>query len=239
MSRKTLALLEPNRRQMPSYRVFVNGGRVGPDAPEEFRRSEAARSVRMFLIPLGVELTDADVPRYLVTDAMVDRYLSIEPPRFRATTDYDSIIESIEHSYVLGLYFSALSSAVVTMERLLNIARIELHKEVPTKIGKLWGKGPLNEWEGNIEALESWGYLVPDLATELRRLFGVRCQYLHSGDISSLQVDVLAAIKGAYALIGCLIGFPPHLFTCADGKIVCLNPADPLVKVFYPVVEPT
>lgn len=221
---------------MPSYRVFVKGGRVGPEAPEELRRSEAARAVRMFLVPLGVAMTDADVPAYLVTDAMVDRYLAIEPPWLRATTDYDTIIESIEHSYVLGLYFSALSSAVVATERLLNIARIELHKEVPTKIGKLWAKGPLNEWEGNIEALESWGYLDPTLATELRRLFGVRCQYLHSGDISSLQADALAAIKGAYELIGCLIGFPPRLFTFQDGRLVCLNPEDPLVKVFYPVI---
>jgi hypothetical protein len=222
---------------MPSYRVYINGGRVGPEEPEGLRRSEAARSVRMFLVPLGAELTDADVPAYLVTDAMVDRYLAIEPPRLRATTDYDMIIESIEHSYVLGLYFSALSSAVVTIERLLNIVRIELHKVVPTKIAKLWGKGPLNEWEGNIEALESWGYLEPDLATELRRLFGIRCQYLHSGDISSLQVDVLAAVKGAYALMDHLIGFPPRLFTFENGKLVCLNPEDPLVKVFYPVVE--
>jgi hypothetical protein len=79
--------------------------------------------------------------------------------------------------------------------------------------------------------------LEPDLATELRRLFGVRCQYLHSGDISSLQVDVLAAIKGAYSLMDHLIGFPPRLFTFENGKLVCLNTEDPLVKVFYPVVE--
>jgi hypothetical protein len=191
----------------------------------------------MFLVPESVEMTDDDVPAHLVTDAMVDRYLAIEPPRLRATTDYDSIIESIEHSYVLGLYFPALSSAVVAIERLLNFARIELHKEVRTKIPSLWNKGALNEWEGNIAALESWGYLEPDLAAELRRLFGIRCQYLHSGDITALRSDALAAIKGAYALIGCLLGFPPRVFTFADGKIVCLNPGDPLVKVFYQVVE--
>jgi hypothetical protein len=66
---------------VPSYRVFINGGRVGPEEPEGLRRSEAARAVRMFLVPLGVELTDADVPAYLVTDPMVDRYVAIKPPR--------------------------------------------------------------------------------------------------------------------------------------------------------------
>ena len=192
----------------------------------------------MFLAPEGVCITDEDIPAHLVTDAMVDRYLEIEPPLFRTPTEYDSIIEAIEHSYVLGMYFPALSSAVVTTERLLNVARIELHSRVASKIPALWNKGPLNEWEGNIAALEQWQYVEPALGVESRRLFGIRCQYLHSGNITSLRADALAAIKGAYALIGCILGFPSRLFKFADGRIVCLQPTDPLVQAFYhPVSE--
>ena len=63
------------------------------------------------------------VPDYMINDSMIDRYLAIEPPQQRSTTDFDMIVEEIERSYVLGFFFSALSASVVTIERMLNTAR--------------------------------------------------------------------------------------------------------------------
>lgn len=224
---------------MACYIVIVNS-RVGPDADETFRRTEAARTIRIFLAPIGQSFTDSEIPERLVSESMIDRFLAIEPPVFRTPSEYEAIIESIERSYVIGMYFPALAAAVVTIERLLNGARLALHPLVARKIPTLWNKGPLNEWEGNIAALAQWGYIDEELARELRELFEVRCRYLHSGPVAELEADALGAVRGAYALLRCLIGFPSRLFTWGEGAVRCLDPDDPLVKAFYrPVPAPT
>lgn len=222
---------------MCHYQVMLNC-RGLPDADEAFRRPEAARAIRMFLVPDGAGMmTDAQIPEHLVSDPMIDRYLSITPPSIRTPSEYDDIIEVIERSYVLGMYFPALSAAVVTIERLLNGARIALHPHVRPKIKNLWGKGALDSWEENIQALQTWQYLDDKLAQELRELYGVRCRYLHSGSIGGMEADALRAVKGAYALLECLLGFPPRLFQHVADGIQCLNPEDALVRAFYQPVH--
>jgi hypothetical protein len=59
----------------------------------------------------------------------------------------------------------------------------------------------LNEWEGNIAALEKWGYLPVGLPEELRALYTIRCQYLHSGQITSLEADSpVELVEGRYTI---------------------------------------
>jgi hypothetical protein len=208
-----------------------NACRIGDDAR---RRSEARRTIKLFLASNATTpVSDSMVPDYLINDNMVDRFFGIEPPQFRSTTEFDMIIEEIERAYVLGLFFSALSSSVVVIERLLNTARMELHKLVPNKKKRLWGKGPTNDWQPNIDALLEWQYLSTDLAQELSELYDVRCRYLHSGNASGVVVDSLRAVIAAYRLLGEIIGFPPRLFQYGNFGIECLDYNDPLVRVFY------
>src|SRR4029077_8049766 len=101
----------------------------------------------------------------------------------------------IERAYVLGFFFAALSASVVSIERLLNRARIEIHKHIAVKIPELEKKGPLNKWQPNIDALAQWGYLSNGLALELSDLYSLRCRYLHSGGITTVEADSLKAIK--------------------------------------------
>jgi hypothetical protein len=136
-------------------------------------------------------MSDAMVPDHLVTDSMIERFLAIDPPQFRALADFDQIIDEIERSYVLGLFFVALSASVVSIERLLNTARIEIHKYIAVKIPELETKGPLNKWQPNIKALVEWGYLSDGLAQELSDLYSLRCRYLHSGGIMTVEADSL------------------------------------------------
>lgn len=118
-----------------------------------------------------------------VTDQAVARYLTLEPPVAAIIPEFQTIIDELEISYVAGLYFSALSTACVSLERLLNLARAELHPFHPT-IKTLYGKGPINSWHLNIDALEEWRYLDPPLAAELWDISdNVRNHYLHSGSI--------------------------------------------------------
>ena len=201
---------------------------------EARRRAEARRNVKMFLIPRDAAGSDSMVPDYLVSESMINRYLAIEPPQFRGTTKFDAIIEEIERTFVLGMFFSALSAPVVVIERMLNTARIELHKRVSPKIKELWDKGPTNEWQPNIEALVQWKYLGDELAQDLSALYpDVRCKYLHSGSTETVEEDSLRATKAAYQLLKEIIGFPERLFKLGSFGVECLDPSDPLVQVFY------
>jgi hypothetical protein len=147
--------------------------------PREQRRAEATRNVKMLLAPRHAKepISDAMIPDYLVTDAMVERFLEICPPIASVISDFQEVISEIEAAYVRADFFSAVSAACVTIERLLNLARMELHK-YHAVIKELWGKGPLNEWYGNINALCKWGYLDTEFANELTKIFTeIRCKY--------------------------------------------------------------
>jgi len=214
-------------------KVFVNTSRNACQFGDTaHRRAEARRTVKLLLVPRDAPMSDNMVPDYLVTESMIDRFLEIEPPSMRATTEFDAIIEEIERTYVLGAFFSALSASVVTTERLLNKARIELHKLVTPKIKQLWGKAAKTDWQPNINALAQWRYLGEDLASELSAVYEIRCHYLHSGDIATVVPDSLRSIKATYRLLSELIGFPPRLFKVGS-VIECIDPGDPLVQVFY------
>lgn len=215
-------------------RVDLNVGsaRYFPDGP--FRQAEARRSVKMFHVPkdVGGAVPDSSVPDFLVTDSMVARYLELRPPQFRVTTRFDLIISEIERAFVLGQYFSALAASVVTIERMLNDARIQLHEYAGPKLKHLWNKGPLNEWAGNIDALQQWNYLQPGLAEELKTIYEIRCRYLHSAPIDSPEGDSRRCVAAAFALLTEFIGFPKRLFRIGS-EIECLNTSDPLFDVFY------
>jgi len=173
-------------------KVYVNATRnICRHGDEARRRLEARKTIKAFLLPSSAAISDKVASDHLVADSMIDRFLEIEPPVLRCTMNFDLIIEEIERAYVLGLFFAALSTSVVTIERMLNLARIEIHKHVTPKIGELWDKGPTDKWQQNIDALVGWNYVSEELATELSEVYKLRCQYLHSGNISNVRGDAL------------------------------------------------
>ena len=216
------------------FKVNLNIGtaRYLPES-NPFRRVEARKSIKCFHIPKGVGgLVDSLVPDDLVTDAMVNRYLAIRPPLYRITAAFDPIIEEIERTYVLGHTFSSIASSVVATERMLNEARIKLHNHESPKLTKLWGKGPMNDWEPNINALRQWDYIQPSLADELLAVYKIRCSYLHSGSIDTLEVDSPRCVTAAFDVLTEFIGFPERLFQIGS-TIECLDKFHPLFEVFY------
>ena len=219
------------------WQLNVNATHSGLNsiADVPFKRAEAAKHVKLSHAPTDgtLGISDAMVPDYLISEGQIDRFLELDPPVFRVIAEYDAIFDEIERSYILGSYFAALSAAVVTIERILNSVRIELHPHVSPKIKELWGKGATNEWQPNIDALVKWGYLSSDLAGELEELYKLRCNYLHTGTLASLATDAQRAVHDAYKLSKEILGFPPKLFALKSGGITCLNWADPLVQVFY------
>ena len=205
--------------------------------PPVFRKAGAMKEVKMFVVPKALRegIFERDISDKLVSEEMAERYLEINPPVFSLIPDYQSIIEEIEQSYVIGNDFSALSASCVVIERLLNQARIDLHKHHKDMVIKeLWGKGPTNEWYPNIDALKKWGYFKDTFATELSDIYReVRCRYLHCGEIQNLRKDALRAITAAYSLMTIFIGFPEDLFSWMGGAPTCKNEADPRFLEFY------
>jgi hypothetical protein len=188
----------------------------------------------MFLVPADASEAIADrmIPDCLVSESMIDRYLEVTPPVLAVIPEFQEIVKEIERSYVRGDLFSALSAACVSLERLLNLARIKLHKHHP-RINPLWTKGPSDKWDGNIDALNRWGYLETDFARELKSVYkDIRCKYLHSGPIRNLRKDCLRSVNAAYRLVSIFLGFPADLFRLTHA-IECKNTSDPRFIEFY------
>jgi hypothetical protein len=212
--------------------IFLNCGRnIILSMPPPAQKAAAMNDAKMLIIPKALKrgVFDYDIPDKLVSEEMAERYLEITPPVFRLIPDYQSLINDIEQSYVIGNDFSALSASCVVIERLLNHARTGLHK-YHNVIKKLKGKG----WDKSINALKAWGYLDKDFASELSAIYtDVRCQYLHCGEIKCLRRDALRAVTAAYKLMSIFIGFPQDLFSLNGGALTCKNETDPRFLEFY------
>jgi hypothetical protein len=223
-------------KQIP---VFLNCARNAILAMHPaVQKAEAMKDVKMLIVPKALRrgIFDKDIPNVLVSEEMAERYLEITPPVFSLIIpDYQSIVDEIEQSYVIGNDFSALSASCVVIERLLNRARFDLHKHHKDKVvKKLWNKDAVNEWHPNINALREWGYLNDAYASELSGVYrDVRCSYLHSGEIQNMRQDALRAITAAYKLMIIFIGFPEDLFSLINGGLACKNKDDPRFLEFY------
>src|SRR5262245_2038669 len=196
---------------MPSYfTINLNASRNLVRAlPKDKGLAEARRSVKFFLLPQDPMggIADSMIPDHLVSDGMVNRYLEISPPLACVIPEFQLVIDEIERSYVLGMMFSAVSASCVAIERVLNLARIQLHKH-HAKIKDLWNKGASNYWGENIDALAKWGYLEEDFSDELKRIYkDIRCQYLHSGPIADVTIHALKSVKAVYVLLTIFLGF--------------------------------
>jgi len=91
----------------------------------------------------------------------------------------------------------------------------------------------LNAWDGNINALRSWGYLDESFANDLAELYqDVGCRYLHSEAIGDIAADALRGAGMAYKLLEKFLGFPRDLFTFTN-SIECRDTSDPRFLAFY------
>lgn len=217
--------------------LHLNALRSGlPEDAPEIRRREARRLVKGFLAKPegdGMVVIETAVPDHLVTNDMIDRFLELGPPLGAIIPEFQAIINEIEQAYVLRLDFSAVSAACVTIERMLNLARKDLHP-YHWKIKDLWSKGAITDWGKNIDALQRWGYLDDSFAAELKTIGSeIRNTYLHSAPIGDMRKDALRAASSAHRLIELFLGVPGTLFTFQNGGLVCKNEKDPRYIVFY------
>jgi len=219
-------------------KISLNCGRnIILAMPPPLRKAAAMKDAKMLIIAKALKrsISDSDIPDKLVSEEMAERYLEIKPPVFSLIPDYQLVINEIEQSYVIGNDFSALSASCVVIERLLNEARIVLHKHHKDKVVKeLWNKDAVNEWYQNIDALKKWAYLDDTFASALSAIYrDVRCRYLHCGEIQNMRQDALSTITAAYRLLRIFIGFPEDLFSLKNGAISCENETDPRFLEFY------
>jgi hypothetical protein len=222
---------------MPHWNIQLNTTRsflVGLPADQRLAAARPGAKLlalgRIAVLPLVPE----NIPDNLLDDDVVARYVEIDPPwAMPVLPDFQEIVNEIEVAYVTRNDFAALTAACVSIERLLNIARIELHRYLPP-IKKLWNKKASNAWDENIDALHRWGNLDDAFAAELLALYrDVRNRYLHSGPLGDMRADALRSIRAAYRLIGLFLAFPTDLFGFNNGALACNNVNDPRYKAFF------
>jgi hypothetical protein len=97
--------------------------------PVDQRRAEAKREVKMVLVrgQATRAYSDNEIPDFLGTEEAIMRFLEIEPPIAAITPEFQDIVDEIEDTCVAGQFFAAISASCVSIERVLNLARIELH----------------------------------------------------------------------------------------------------------------
>jgi hypothetical protein len=76
------------------------------ELPAERREGEARRAVKMLVLPRKPEsfMTDGDVPDALVTRAMMERYLELDPPFATVNQEFQDVIREIDYTYVHGFF---------------------------------------------------------------------------------------------------------------------------------------
>ncbi|WP_411725270.1 hypothetical protein [Methyloglobulus sp.] len=83
---------------------------------------------------------------------------------------HNKFLEQIRNSYVIGSYYPALMGACALGERILNNMVLlfrNYHKDAP-EYKKLYRQYSFNKWPTAIDALESWGELLPEAAEIFR-----------------------------------------------------------------------
>ena len=94
---------------------------------------------------------------------------------------HNKFLEQIRNAYVIGSYYPALTGACTLGERILNHMIILLrnyHKDTP-EFKKVHSKDSFDNWPRAIDALESWGELLPEAASKFRDLNKIRNRSIH------------------------------------------------------------
>ncbi|HDZ48221.1 hypothetical protein LCGC14_0209770 [marine sediment metagenome] len=105
--------------------------------------------------------------------------LKLKP--FSVAAFHNKFLEQIRNSFVVGGYYPALTGSCALGERILNhmvLLLRDYHKESP-EYKKLYRKQSFDYWPVAIDALESWGELLPEAAEKLRDLNDKRNHAIH------------------------------------------------------------
>lgn len=162
---------------------------------------------------------------------------------FSVSAFHNKFLEQIRNAYVTGGYYPALTGACALGERILNhlILLLRDYHNTSPEYKKVYRKQSFDYWPVAIDALESWGELLPEAATKFRVLHDKRNRAIHfnpeiDDNDKELALEAIHLIQDIVSIQFSAFGTQPWYF-CIPGEMYIKKEWEdkPLIKhVFIP-----
>lgn len=176
-------------------------------------------------------------------DIKVMNFIDLKFKPFSVAAFHNKFLEQIRNSYVVGSYYPALTGACALGERILNhmvLLLRDYHKDAP-EYKKLYRKQSFDYWPLAIDALESWGELLPEAADKFRDLNEKRNRAIHFNpetdhNDKGLALEAIHLVQDIVNIQFAAFGTQPWYF-CIPGEMYIKKEWEekPLIKhIFIP-----
>lgn len=170
-------------------------------------------------------------------DEKYNRFMEFDTPNIRLITEYNSILIEIEHSYISGHYYPALTAACCLGERILNILILKLrdyyrgHKLYK----RVHGKESFQDWYEAINTLKEWDVIDDKLKEQYEKLAELRNDSIHLKEIGDFKDRALTALKSIMFITDRLFGLQSNVFFWCPGELYIRKDKEnlPIVKEFF------
>ncbi|MCA9124441.1 MAG: hypothetical protein H6822_33855 [Planctomycetaceae bacterium] len=155
---------------------------------------------------------------------------------------HNRFFEQARIAFITGAYYPALAGTCALGERILNHLVLTLRDDFKAspEYKRIYSKDSFDNWDTAIDALASWGVLLPEVADEFRTLKDMRNKSLHfrpEVDTNDREL-ALEAIKSLSSIIGTqfsAFGPQPWFIKSIPGEIYIrkASETDPFIKHVY------
>jgi len=176
-------------------------------------------------------------------ESKVKNFQDLKFKPFSVAAFHNKFLEQIRNAYVSGSYYPALTGACALGERILNhmvLLLREYHKNTP-EYKKLHSKKSFDYWPLVIDALKSWGELLPEAADKFKKLNEKRNRAIHFNpeidrNDKVLALEAIHLIQDIVKIQFSAFGNQPWYF-CIPGEMYIRKEWEekPLIKhIFIP-----
>ncbi len=176
-------------------------------------------------------------------ESKVINFKDLKSKPFSVAAFHNKFLEQIRNSFVIGGYYPSLTGACALGERILNhmvILLREYRKHTP-EYKNLYRKKSFDYWPSVIDALESWGDLLPEAAKKFRDLNEKRNSAIHFNPETDYKdrnfaLEAIHLIQDIVSIQFSAFGIQPWYF-CVPGEMYIKKEWEnhPLVKhIFVP-----
>lgn len=157
-------------------------------------------------------------------DTKIQSFIDLGAEPFSVIAFHNIFFRQARDAFVIGSYYPALTSACALGERILNQLMLHLrdyYKSSP-EYKQVYRKDSFDNWDVAIDALESWGVLLPNATACFRELKNIRNASLHFDP--EIDTNTKAIAKEAIGKLSGLIeeqfssfGKQPWFIPCKKG----------------------
>jgi hypothetical protein len=170
-------------------------------------------------------------------------FIDLGPKEMSVLAFHNLFFEQIRMAFIIGAYYPALTAACALGERILNHLTLLLRDDfrATPEFKKVYGKDSFDNWDVPIDTLETWRVLLPDVASDCRRLKQMRNDALHfrpdvDGEARRIALDAIKCLASIISKQFGAFGKHPWFFSI-PGEIYIKKQAEnePFVaKVYLP-----